>query len=233
MKKKQLLFLLIAYALSVTQIFAQQDLKQTIFDSTTEPERRRWEVGIDILPFLNNSLPLSNSKYLYIRKYNTDVKKKSALELSMGISFYDNTILSSPYKNIPNAGLNSNDYFVRFGKEFQLQGGRFMLLHGPFIGFSYNKSSGRDNTSQTKSNTNFIEVFSSQFGYKIGVRYFLSSRFSLSTSSSLLINYLNSDFKQTQLDTVSGITITGIETKQETWVSNLYPIATFQLGYHF
>ena len=159
--------------------------------------------------------------------------KKSALELSLGLSFYDNTVLNPQYTNIPNAGLKSNEYSIRFGKEFQLQHGKFVLLHGPLIGFSYNKSSGRDNTSLTKSNTNLIEVWSSQIGYKIGVRYFLSSRFSLSTSSSLLVNYLNSDFKQTQFDTVSGITITGITTKQETWISNLYPIATFQLGYHF
>ncbi|MBC7406951.1 MAG: hypothetical protein H7339_01035 [Arcicella sp.] len=54
MKKQQLLFLLIAYALSVTQIFAQENAeKQSRFDNAPEPQRRRWAVTFGANQILN------------------------------------------------------------------------------------------------------------------------------------------------------------------------------------
>ena len=77
MKKKQLLFMLIAYALSVTQIFAQENAeKQSRFDNAPEPQRRRWELGVDLLNLINSNSnandvqgELYKQGYLIIKRY--------------------------------------------------------------------------------------------------------------------------------------------------------------------
>jgi hypothetical protein len=234
MKKKLFVFLVASSCSFPTLIQAQSsenNLKTSGID--IEPERFKWEVGVDMLALLKISDPMGNAKYMYVRKYSEGKIKKTALEFALGVSFLNTTSTRSFSNKIPPAGLNSHDYSIRFGKEYQFQNGKFMIFHGPFIGFNYRVSSGRGNDALTISNEFVNTDFGGSIGYKIGVRYFINSRFSLSSSGSFLGVYRNSDSVKKVFDSSTGLTETINLTNADVLTYDLYPIATFQLGYHF
>ncbi|MEY4538758.1 MAG: hypothetical protein RLZZ306_515 [Bacteroidota bacterium] len=222
MKKKLLVFLVASFCSFSTLIQAQNE-------SNVEPERRKWEVGLDMLAIFKLSDPQSNSKFLILRKYSQDGTKKSALELALGAYFYNSDVMI-PYNN---AGLNNHDYSVRFGKEYQIQEGKFMLFHGPYVSFRYNRGSGRADESPVLSTTSVTRFVSGQMGYRAGVRFFINSRFSLSTSSSFVGEFSNYFLSQERVNIITGEKSYNIVADYNQVSFNLYPITTLQLGYHF
>ena len=242
MKKQQLLFLLIAYALSVTQIFAQENAeKQSRFDNAPEPQRRRWELGVDLLNLINRNSnandvqgELYKQGYLIIKRYSMNKINKSALEMRLGIYTSDVT-LKNNYSNDLNI-VNQN-YNLTFGYEFQKQQGRFMLIYGPQI-----KTIFKSNTinslivnplptngeyTSSKSNGSYISG-----GGFIGARFFFNSRLSVSISTNLEIG---SDLTKTNTKIFNSTSNLLIQEANDSRNSTeiLGGQITTQIGFHF
>jgi hypothetical protein len=189
MKKKQLLFLLIAYALSVTQIFAQDDAeKQSRFDVEKEPQRRRWQATIEIDKLVKAIQGQQTLYGLTLTKYSMNKPQKSAIRYS----FY------GYLSNVDNLRINSDNTFslnlsTGIAYEQQNQWGRFMLFYGPGIGIGYNRSVTNfgDNGLNTKFFKKTINDVNIDLGLYYGVRFFINSRFSLNIMSGVIGTYLN------------------------------------------
>jgi hypothetical protein len=189
MKKKQLLFLLMAYALSVTQIFAQENIeKQSRFDNAPEPQRRRWQVTIEIDKLVKAIQGQQTLYGLTLTKYSMNKTRKSAVRYSF--YGYGSNI---DYGRI-NTDNNSNlALSTGISYENQHQWGRFMLFYGPGIGIGYNRSAANfgDNGLNVKFYKKVVNDLNINTGLYYGARFFINSRLSLNIMSGVTATYLN------------------------------------------
>ena len=189
MKKKQLLFLLTAYALSVIQIFAQKNAeKQSRFDIDKEPQRRRWQATIEIDKLVKAIQGQQTLYGLTLTKYSMNKPQKSAIRYSF--YGYGSNI---DYNRINTDNTSTLNLSTGIAYEQQNQWGRFMLFYGPGIGIGYNRSALNFgdyglNTKFYKKTINDVKI---NLGLYYGVRFFINSRLSLDIMSGVTGTYLN------------------------------------------
>lgn len=189
MKKKQLLFLLTAYALSVIQIFAQKNAeKQSRFDIDKEPQRRRWQATIEIDKLVKAIQGQQTLYGLTLTKYSMNKPQKSAIRYSF--YGYGSNI---DYNRINTDNTSTLNLSTGIAYEQQNQWGRFMLFYGPGIGIGYNRSASNfgDNGLNTKFYKKTINDVKINLGLYYGVRFFINSRLSLDIMSGVTGTYLN------------------------------------------
>lgn len=241
MKKKLLTLLLTVYALSVNHTFAQENTtKQARFDTAPEPQRRKWEVGLDVFNLMGtfreqsvNGI-INNQGYLVIRRYSMNKVNKSALEFKCGI-FTSNTNLIDSFDNELNSV--AKNYNLGLGYEFQKQEGRFMLFYGPRIKtiFAINSTTPKiinyspQNDSYSVFRANGISLSAGAF---LGARFFLNSHLSISISSNIDLNYGKSKTNTKRFASISNAFIQeGNSSRSDIELNGGFSMA--QIGYHF
>jgi hypothetical protein len=230
MKKKQLLFLLTAYALSATQIFAQDDAeKQSRFDVEKEPQRRRWQATIEIDKLVKAIQGQQTLYGLTLTKFSMDKPKKSAIRYS----FYGYV------SNVDNLRINSDNTFnlnlsTGIAYEQQNQWGRFMLFYGPGIGIGYDRSVTNfgDNGLNTKFFKKTINDVNINLGLYYGVRFFINSRFSLNIMSGFTGTYLNKNNNEIITQNFGTIVFSDNTIKESNIILNTSQV-NLGLGIHF
>ncbi|MEA5405687.1 hypothetical protein VB776_22300 [Arcicella sp. DC2W] len=242
MKKKLLTLLLTVYALSVNHTFAQENTtKQARFDTAPEPERRKWEVALDVFNFIgtfngsNVNGVVDNQGYLIIRRYSMNKVKKSAIECKLGIA---NSNLN--FIDTDNNEFNSvkNNYNIGFGYEFQKQQGRFMLFYGPRVRSLFTIDSSTPKLINiTSSNGGTYNVRNSNGmlisgGVFLGGRFFFNSHLSISLSSNLEIFYDKSTYNTKVLNSLSNNLVQEANSSRgDVQINGGFSMV--QIGYHF
>ena len=231
MKKQQLLFLLIAYALSVTQIFAQENAeKQSRFDNAPEPQRRRWQATIEIDKLVKAIQGQQTLYGLTLTKYSMDKPQKSAIRYSFygyGSRINYGGVADVNYKTTINLSLGIN-------YEFQHQWGSFMLFYGPGLGVYFGRSGTYLGTGYTDiiAYQGVINNYVVNTGLYFGARFFLNSRLSMNISSGIKANY---SIKNDNIITTNEFT--GIVYSDKTLKDTFFSIDMGQvnlgLGIHF
>ena len=230
MKKQQLLFLLIVYALSVTQIFAQENAeKQSRFDNAPEPQRRRWQATIEIDKLVKAIQGQQTLYGLTLTKYSMNKLQKSAMRYSF-YGYGSNT----DYGRINTDNTSNLNLSTGISYEQQNQWGRFMLFYGPGVGIDYNRSAINfgdygSNTKFVKKSTNGVNI---NLGFYYGVRFFINSRLSLNIISGVTGTYSNKN--NNEIITVdSGRTIFSDTTLKESNITLNSSQLNLGLGIHF
>lgn len=241
MKKKLLMLLLMAYALSASNTFAQEKIKQQAkFDTAPEPERRKWEVGLDVFNLVgtfreeNVNGIINNQGYIVVRRYSMNKINKSALEFKFGI-FNSNTNIIDSFNNELNS--KAHNYNFGLGYEFQKQEGRFMLFYGPRIttAFAINSTTPKV-VNYTSANSNYT-VFQSKgmsfsAGAFLGARFFFNSHLSISVSSNINLSYGKSKANTKLFDSISNNFLQeGNSSRSDLEINGGFSMA--QIGYHF
>lgn len=219
--KRIVLSLLILFTFQVSSM--AQDKWKSKFDSSIEPERRKWAVSMDLLAVLKTPIHEALTPNFNITKYN--LEKKTALGL--GILLDQNTSTTDNWE------YNSLQTGVFIGKEFQKQHGYFMLSYGPSIGGIHHKVRTYE-TSQQSSDymSNDSDTYAISSSFSLGLRFFLNSRISLSTSSSFNISYSWTDKKE--VTTLSnGLIKNESNTSSTTFANSLSGFSSILLGFHF
>ena len=230
MKKQQLLFLLIAYALSVTQIFAQENAeKQSRFDNAPEPQRRRWAVTFGANQILKSIQGESPPYGLTVTKYSIGNDKKTALAYNFNIN-----ASRTDYSPIQTNYNNTFDLSIGVRYEHQHQWGRFMLFYGPGISVSFHKYSTEygNNPKGSVRYTNLNNDFSTNAGFYFGSRFFLNSRLSINIISDISVNYGISSRNSVTINGSTGNIDSDVTTKEYPFITNLGRIG-LGLGIHF
>ena len=182
MKKKQLLFLLIAYALSVTQIFAQDDADET-------PKKYRWEVNVNA----NHLLFPSYRVDYYPVHYFVRMKKQNenAWRFSIIPQLNSTTILSS--ENPTFFGIN-----VGIGHEWAKVKNNLRLYWGTGSNIYYESATGFSGNAASQQpsipvSTNPPSIKSKSYLFSlqgfIGAQYLLSKKISVSLESKSILYY--------------------------------------------
>lgn len=234
MKKKLLVFLMVGYAFSTTFIKAQT-LESGM---KIEPERRKWEVGLDIFNLVSafssqnvNGL-VNNQSYLIVRRYSMDKVKKSAIELKFGIVNQNQNTTDSFNNEISTLAQNYN---FGLGYEFQNQSGKFMLFYGPRIRALVSVNS-TDQTVRTIVSGSYSVSKSVGFGMSaggfLGARFFINSRLSISASSNIEIYHDNSRSITKKLNSQTNELIQQGESANS-FTNIIAGFSAVQIGYHF
>ncbi len=182
MKKKQLLFLLIAYALSATQIFAQDVADET-------PRKYRWEVNVNANHILFPSYPVD----YYPVHYFVRMKKQNenAWRFSIIPQLNSTTILKS--ENPTFFGIN-----VGIGHEWAKVKNNLRLYWGTGSNIYYESATGYSGNAASQQpsipvNINPPSIKSKSYLFSlqgfIGVQYLLSKKISVSLESKSILYY--------------------------------------------
>ena len=182
MKKKQLFFLLITYALSVTQIFAQDNADET-------PKKYKWEININA----NHLLFPSYKVDYYPVHYFVRMKKQNenAWRFSLIPQFNSLTVLS---KDNPGFfGIN-----VGVGHEWAKKKNNLRLYWGLGTNFYYENFTGYSGNGASQQAP--FPVSTQPVSYRsisylvslqgiIGAQYYLSKSISVSLESKSILHY--------------------------------------------
>ena len=182
MKKKQLLFLLIAYALSATQIIAQDDTDET-------PKKYRWEINVNA----NHILFPSYRVDYYPVHYFVRMKKQNENAWRFSLIPQINTLTNIPSGNPGFFGIN-----VGLGHEWAKKRNNLRIYWGLGSNFYYESVSGYNGNAASQQAAIPISIkpasfqehtYSASLQGFVGVQYFLSSKISVSLESKSILFY--------------------------------------------
>lgn len=182
MKKKQLLFLLMAYALSVTQIFAQNDADET-------PKKYRWEINVNA----NHLLFPSYRVDYYPVHYFVRMKKQNENAWRFSLIPQINTLTVLSKDNPAFFGINAG-----LGHEWAKKKNNLRLYWGigtnlyyeNFTGYSGNGASQQPPFPVITQPVSYrsISYLVSLQGF-IGAQYYISKNISVSLESKSILHY--------------------------------------------
>ena len=188
MRKQQLLFLLIAYALSVTQIFAQ-DVK----DET--PKKYRWEINVNA----NHLLFPSYRVDYYPVHYFVRMKKQNENAWRFSLIPQFNTLAVLP-KDVTPGFFCIN---VGMGHEWAKKKKNLRLYWGLGTNFYYENANGFNGNGASQQPELPLSVNPNSFGSSsyfislqgfVGVQYYLIKKMSVSLESKSILYYRDVNF---------------------------------------
>lgn len=227
--KRIVLSLLTLFTFQVSSM--AQDKWKSKFDSSIEPERRKWAVNIPVSTILKNINGDGTSINISVGKYSMGNPSKSAWKSDFSLDLYSGS--SNPRTGYTDIS-NSFSSQITIGYERQYQLGKLMFSHGPSLGLSYSKNSNHSDiaisgVNYNESSNNSYLIYSL---YSIGLRYFLNSTLSMVISSGIQAGYTKTKKYSTQFDSIPLREISSTESSY-----NYFKLSTFQtnvgLGIHF
>lgn len=187
MKKKQLFFLLITYALSVTQIFAQDNADET-------PKKYKWEINVNA----NHLLFPSYRVDFYPVHYFVRMKKQNENAWRFSVIPQINTLTNIPSGNPGLFGIN-----VGAGHEWAKKRNNLRLYWGLGSNIYYESANGYAGNGASQQVGIPISTNPKSFGSTsyfialqgfVGAQYYLSEKISVSLESKSILYYRNASF---------------------------------------
>ena len=217
MKKKQLLFLLIAYALSVNQIFAQENADET-------PKKYRWEINVNA----NHLLFPSYRVDFYPVHYFVRMKKQNENAWRFSVIPQINTLTNIPSGNPGFFGIN-----VGVGHEWAKKRNNLRLYWGVGSNIYYESANGYAGNGTSQQAGIPISISPASFGSTsyfialqgfVGAQYYLSKKISVSLESKSILYYRNASTYDNK--GVSGLLFSVIDWQQ-------FPVGGLFISYQF